>query len=225
MYGATHVGRDHVRVGRNNQDGVFVSRDVVVVTDGCGSQPHSEVGAQLGARFLGEWLQKAVVDSTLPVRAVDAVTHWLSLMTTWPPLPDGERVGVRGQLLETHFLFTFLAAVRSGDEVLVFGMGDGRVLVDNRSLVLDAGDDNAPDYCAYRVFSSSPSSPVTHFHGAASRVALMTDGLSSLPSDAVNELCSEGLHRNPLTLQRRLNVLASRERLHDDATIAVLGGT
>ena len=96
MYGATHVGRDHVRVGRNNQDGVFATRDVVVVTDGCGSQPHSEVGAQLGARFLGEWLQKAVVDSTLPVRAVDAVTHWLSLMTTWPPLPDGERVGVRG---------------------------------------------------------------------------------------------------------------------------------
>lgn len=213
MVAATHVGRDHVRVGRNNQDGAFASENVVVVTDGCGSQPQSEVGAQLGARFLGEWLSSAEFDSSLPERAVDALTSWIDLVS----LRTGERSGI----LEQYFLFTFLAAVRSGSEIVVFGMGDGALSVDGRLVTLDSGDDNAPTYCAYRLTSSSPPSVVTHFSGEASQVALMTDGLSAVVAD---ELWSPGLARNPFTLQRRLNVLATRERLHDDATIAILGG-
>ncbi|MGV3620103.1 MAG: protein phosphatase 2C domain-containing protein [Archangium sp.] len=219
MFAATHVGRDHVRVGRNNQDGAFASENVVVVTDGCGSQPQSEVGAQLGARFLGEWLCSAAFDESLPSRAVDALVKWIDVVSL--SLQSGERVRERGEHLEPFFLFTFLAAVRRDDEFIVFGMGDGVVSVDSDLLTLDSGDDNAPNYCAYRLTSSSPPSVVTHFTGRASRVALMTDGLSGV---AAGELWSPGLARNPFTLQRRLNVLAARERLHDDATIAILGG-
>ena len=50
------AGRDHRRVGRNSQDAVRVVGDdgalVAVVTDGCGSAPHSEVGAHLLAQLL-----------------------------------------------------------------------------------------------------------------------------------------------------------------------------
>ncbi|PZR13510.1 MAG: hypothetical protein DI536_12175 [Archangium gephyra] len=215
MFAATHVGRDHVRVGRNNQDGAFSSENVVVVTDGCGSQPQSEVGAQLGARFLGEWLSSRELDATLPERAVDALTRWLDALSL--TLQSGER----GRLLESFFLFTFLAAVRRADDVIVFGMGDGSVCIDGRLITLDVGDDNAPNYAAYRLTSSSPPPVVTHFTGRASQVVLMTDGLSTVRAD---ELWSPGLSRNPFSLQRRLNVLAARERLHDDATIAILGG-
>lgn len=53
---ASVCGKDHQRVGRNNQDAVAVERGerhlVLVVSDGCGSSPGSEVGAQLGARLL-----------------------------------------------------------------------------------------------------------------------------------------------------------------------------
>ena len=52
-----------------------------MVTDGCSSQPQSEVGAQLGARFLGQWLalQKELTPD-LPARATDALTAYLSQM-------------------------------------------------------------------------------------------------------------------------------------------------
>jgi len=56
----TIIGREHVRLGKNNQDKVIVSvRDdsiVAVVTDGCGSGNSSEVGAALIATWLGTWL-------------------------------------------------------------------------------------------------------------------------------------------------------------------------
>ena len=55
MFSGTHIGREHVRIGRNNQDGVFTSPQVAVVTDGCSSQPQSEVGAQLGMHRSVVW--------------------------------------------------------------------------------------------------------------------------------------------------------------------------
>ena len=109
MFAATHIGRDHLRIGRNNQDGVFTAPRVAVVTDGCSSQPHSEVGAQLGARFLGQWLSaQSELTAELPHRATDALSGYLyqSVLALGPEVEP---------LLERYFLFTFLAAVRVGD--------------------------------------------------------------------------------------------------------------
>jgi hypothetical protein len=253
VYSASHIGRNHLRVGRNNQDGHFASSSVVVVTDGCSSQPNSEVGAQLGARFLGEWLEgQSTVDAETPKRAMNALCTWM--------LESAKALG--GDLrttLERYFLFTVLAAVRQHDSLslrergegwgegpdaarepltrrfappsprvagrgvtLVVGMGDGGLLVDDAVIRLDSGPDNAPNYCAYRLFDR-PSEPELHFFGEDARVALMTDGLNSLDPVRLRALVNpEGLSRNPLTLQRRLNVLAETERFTDDATLAVL---
>lgn len=216
MSSATHIGRDHLRVGRNNQDGHYASSSVVVVTDGCSSQPNSEVGAQLGARFLGEWLEtQTSLDAETPQRAMNALCTWM--------LESAKALG--GDLratLERYFLFTVLAAVRQGRRVLVFGMGDGGLVIDDNVIRLDSGPDNAPNYCAYRLFER-PSDPELHFFGEDARVALMTDGLNTLDPVRLRVLVNpEGLSRNPLTLQRRLNVLAETERFTDDATLAVL---
>ena len=63
-----------------------------------------------------------------------------------------------------------------------------------------------------------------HFLGPARRLAVMTDGFDRLTPPRLLELTNdEALHRNPLTFQRRLNVLAETERFTDDATIALLG--
>ncbi|RKH40422.1 hypothetical protein D7X12_20835, partial [Corallococcus sicarius] len=54
-------GREHARTGRNNQDAVCVREGehglVALVADGCGSQPCSELGAQLGVRRLAQAAQ------------------------------------------------------------------------------------------------------------------------------------------------------------------------
>ena len=54
--GRNHVGRNGLLIGQNNQDGMTILTEpnalIAVVTDGCGSQGQSEVGARLGARLL-----------------------------------------------------------------------------------------------------------------------------------------------------------------------------
>ena len=217
MYSATHIGREHLRIGRNNQDGVFTASRVAVVTDGCSSQPQSEVGAQLGARFLGQWLSKqSELSADLPEQATDALTSYLyqSVLALGPEVDA---------MLERYFLFTYLAAIRIGDRGMIFGLGDGAFLVDDELVKIDSGPENAPPYCAYRLTTSgSRPEAQTHFIGEAKRFAVMTDGLNQLTTERVKELTAE-LNPNPLTLQRRLNVLAEKERFADDATIALVG--
>jgi hypothetical protein len=218
------MGREHVRLGRNNQDGWWLeqrgARVVGVVTDGCGSQPHSEIGAKLGAQFLCTWLCGAALSDELPLRAAEALTAWLSrtALEFGPELVN--------PVLERSFLFTFLAVVREGTECWVFGMGDGAVWVDEQVTVLDPGPENAPQYCAYRLGEARQPGPTLHFRGAAARVALMTDGFEALlkrDAPRVGALFEDrAAWKNPLTLQRRLNVLVEAERLADDATLIVV---
>src|SRR5579885_3047520 len=80
---ASVLGRDHVAPGKNNQDAVFAAVNAEgsyagVVCDGCGSSPHSEVGAQLGARMIGPellkaapWIMAAVAKGAHRVRLVN----------------------------------------------------------------------------------------------------------------------------------------------------------
>lgn len=220
MFSATHIGREHLRLGRNNQDGHFASAAVIVVTDGCGSQSGSEVGAQLGARFLGEWLSAqppSAIDAHTPERAISALCDFLA--ATARALGGDWRDN-----LERFFLFTVLAAVRFDERALVFGLGDGAVLVDERLTRLESGPDNAPYYCAYRLTAAEGSrQPVqVHHLGPAGRVAVMSDGLDKLDPVRLRALVELDVLKNRLTLQRRLNVLAETERFTDDATLAVL---
>lgn len=219
---ASVIGREHVRLGKNNQDGVCVVQQpgqlVAVVTDGCSSQPFSEAGARLGARAMASIV--AGLDQPLdaiPSLAMDRLTGWLERLVTSTGEPD--------VVLEQFGLFTLLCAVRRGQESIVFGAGDGAVLIDHRLIPLDSGEDNAPDYLGYRLTGRSVP-PRIHHTGAARRLAVATDGfgpwLAAHPTRLVELLDEPQLRRNPVHLQRRLNVLAQTERFGDDATLAVI---
>jgi Protein phosphatase 2C len=213
------MGREHLRLGRNNQDGCAVrvtpTHEVGVVTDGCGSQVSSEVGAQLGAQFLAGWLSQQALDERLPSRATDALTAFL--------FRSASELGLDS--LDRFFLFTFLAAVRVGAQTQVFGIGDGVVVVDELVLRLDPGPDNAPPYCAYRLGSAHRPEASVHFQGTCQRVAVMTDGLTALTDDEVKGVLAQVADSaNPLAVQRRLTVMAETKRLHDDSSLVVLGG-
>jgi hypothetical protein len=219
-------GREHARLGRNNQDGWAVrsgqGRLAAVVTDGCGSQPRSEVGAQLGARFLAGWLLAPGDLEALPARALEALCGFLDRVASEL---DG---GAAARALEELMLFTFLAVVREGQRTIAFGVGDGALLIDDTWIRLDAGPDNAPDYAAYRLARGlAPRTPEVqrHFHGEAGRCVLMTDGLPGLPAGGVERLVDgAGGWTNPFTLQRRLTLATEAHALADDATLVVAGG-
>ena len=60
----TVIGRDHRVSGKNNQDAFCcLMADhliVAVVCDGCGSSPHSEVGAKIGAKIIAAEILRSI---------------------------------------------------------------------------------------------------------------------------------------------------------------------
>lgn len=220
---ATVIGREHVRLGRNNQDGVVVATrgetTVAVVADGCSSQPFSEVGARLGARSLAVMTAalEHVALADLPAVAFDHLTAWLERLVKAVEVDDATAV------LEQYGLFTVLCAAQRGGEAVVFGSGDGAVFVDGQLTRLDSGEANAPAYVGYRL-NGKHIAPRVHHLGPARRLALATDGLDGWldrAPDGLRLLLDEPhVWTNPAHLQRRLNVLNEQERFTDDTTLA-----
>ncbi len=219
--GASVIGREHVRLGRNNQD-AWASAEhrraqTIVVADGCSSETNSEVGAQLASRWLARWVAQhsadQALDAQLALDATRALTAWLYRLAS---SLDGDEASV----IQHYLLFTVLCATSFGDSTLVFGIGDGVVQVDERLILLDSGPENAPSYIAYRLTGATRPEPQIHFIGTARQVTLMTDGLEPVAHRATTLLSELGA--NPRALQRRLNVFSETERLLDDATIATL---
>ena len=232
------IGREHLRLGRNNQDGAAVlEKDgiaVAVVTDGCGSGPSSEVGARLGARFLARRIlseaRKNGLTTELPSRVCEGLVSFLFTVARGLDL-EGESLG---DDVAQQLLFTFQCAVMDGERALVFGVGDGVVAVDDAVTVLEPGAGNAPAYLAYRLVPQSllpldfrahaATAPVLHHFGPASLVALATDGLSGKGAELLALSSDDSVWKNPFQLGRRLNVLAARpgEGLSDDTTVALV---
>jgi hypothetical protein len=196
---ATVRGREHARLGKNNQDAGAGCREngatAIVVADGCGEGAFSEVGARLIARFVS---QKAC--SATPEETVDALVAWLRGLSLGP------------QFVQEQLLSTFLCAVARPGDLTVFGIGDGLVYVDGALRLLEAGPDNAPPYVAYRLLDLE-APLIVHHRGPAKRLAIGTDGAHGL------ELESCFGWTNEHALQRRLNLTAG---LHDDCTLALM---
>lgn len=219
--GASVIGREHVRLARNNQDAWGFAEhqgaSAIVVTDGCSSEKNSEVGAQLAARWLSQWVAQhgasEALNDDFAVRATKAMTAWLYRLA-------GSFEGELVNAVQQHLLFTFLCAVTFNGRSLVFGIGDGVVVIDDDIIRLDSGPENAPNYIAYRLLEGRAPEVQVHFVGEAKRLSVMTDGFEAC-AHKVTELISN-LGGNPLGLQRKLNVFSETERLSDDATIATL---
>jgi len=239
----TIIGREHVRLGRNNQDAAAVRRrpDVVavVVADGCSSGRFSEVGARLGASFLAERLAATRPEDAAGVRgSVAALRDFLRTVAVG--VLQGDVDGLSAAVHD-HFLFTLLGAVITRTRAIVFGMGDGVYSINGRPTVLDAGPDNAPPYLGYDLLAKTAdeSGVAVHADMPAAEVRTLligTDGLVDLMQRAHEPLASgepqgglaqfeidDGLLKGPLLLQKRLVVLGeTNRRLRDDTTVVVV---
>jgi hypothetical protein len=231
---ASVIGREHVRTGRNNQDSLHVCGEgdvlVAVVTDGCGSGAHSEVGAQLGARCVGRAVlsvlgQGCKVESPEFLEQVRTeVLGFLSSLT--------KQLGT--SLVGEHLLFTVVGAVVTPERTLVFSAGDGLWALNGEVHALGPFPNNAPPYLAYGLL---PQGGVKLEQQALvpteDVMALMlgTDGavdLSKLTEARVPESdepvgplsqywTNERYFQNPDALRRRLSLLG-RESVRADFT-------
>ncbi|MFP2931169.1 protein phosphatase 2C domain-containing protein [Pyxidicoccus sp. 3LG] len=228
---ASVLGREHARAGRNNQDALCVRASehglVAVVADGCGSQPCSELGAQLGARRL---VQAALV-RLAEGECVDEATFLPGLREDVLCLL-GELRGELGRDALGDFLFTLVGAVVTPSKTLVFSAGDGVWALNGEVHPLGPFPGNAPPYLAYALWRGDDVPLATHALVPTEDVhALMlgTDGVADLARLATarvpekDELvgplsqvwADDRYFANPDALRRRLALL-NRESVRAD---------
>lgn len=164
------IGRDHVRIGINNQDAYYGDYTddalIAVVCDGCGSGVHSEVGAKIGARLVVETIQSSLVER--PFKADEAIAFppkqfWeqirqevLKQMQTIAISMDSNGE-VFESIIHNYLLFTIVGVSISPVGATLFSIGDGIIIVNGEVKQLGPFPGNAPPYLAYDLLDSSIS--------------------------------------------------------------------
>jgi hypothetical protein len=242
----TVIGREHVRLGRNNQDGVAVHLEdgliVAAVTDGCSSARASEVGARLAA----EWIVARAPEYLAWFAGASPAELANELLSGLVDYVGRVARDLAPCALGELFLFTVLAAIVDEERTIVFGLGDGVFSLNGAVTRLESGEHNAPKYAAYRLLGSSlleldPGSlePAVHVVTPTAELEsliIATDGALELEErrqepmrdgDAqggLDALCRlEGLRTNATLLHKRLNAIgAVAGRLRDDTSVVAI---
>jgi hypothetical protein len=217
---ASVTGAAHLRAARNCQDAVSILRTndalVLVVADGCGSAPHSEVGAKLGAAIVAEELARTRDIEEAAARALSRLEAVASAAA-----------GPREAFILDHLLFTTVAAVIREDETVVVSAGDGVFSINGASSVIGPFEENAPPYLAYALLDGMPGCFTVEHRIATSEltaVAIATDGAAGIATDTLAALHHDELvFRNPDALRRRLfRLTRGAGILDDDTTVALV---
>jgi len=147
--GLDHLGRNQLLLGKNNQDAYYFSTDpsgaiVAVICDGCSKKPHSEVGAKLACKILGEAILRNHMDDAWLSRAQDDMLAQLRVLA----LVMG---GSFTEAVQDYFLFTTIGLFIRNEDVFIFGAGDGVYAVNDVITELEPEEGNKPKYIAYRM--------------------------------------------------------------------------
>lgn len=253
--GGSLTGQAHVAAGRNNQDAfaweVNEAGLVAVVCDGCGSAPHSEVGAQLGARFVTSAcagrLASGLDPEDLLERARRDVVERLRGVTAAMTAGGADNAAAFARTVLDYFLFTVVGAVVTPRWATTFALGDGLVLLNGERRQLGPFEDNEPPYLGYTLLTRSGNERSFDVHRPvpveeARSLLLATDGAIDLealadravlgrqePVGALSQFwVDDRFFANRDMVRRRLAVASRGPRgalLPDDTTLVVVRRT
>ena len=251
--GGSVAGQLHLAAGRNNQDAygweVGAGGLIAVVCDGCGSRPHSEVGALIGARLVVQALRRLRRAGLEGARLFDDVHRQVLAGLRAVARQLGARDGRLAETVIDYLLFTIVGVLITEREAIPFSLGDGLIVVNGEERDLGPFPDNEPPYLAYglrpRGFDAGRAGrPAFQVHEATPverlrTILIGTDGVRDLRAiagravpgraEVVGPLSQfwtdDGYYRNRDRVRRRLAVLTRGARaglLADDTTLVVL---
>lgn len=163
------IGKEHRRIGKNNQDALFIdsrpSTIVATVADGCGSSPHSEVGAKLMlpifARILLNQVERYIFsfppEEIASFRPFDkSLWERVRLDTLAQMRVIANSMGESlSKTVNDYFLFTVVGVLITPGSASFFSIGDGVIIVNGEVLNLGPFPDNAPPYLGYEITGTS----------------------------------------------------------------------
>ncbi len=227
-------GRDHRSSLRNNHDAFYWEAHpgvlVAVVCDGCGSGEHSEVGAKLGARIAVRQVLRWFGTSPKAFAKEKIADHGLpmvarSVLSQIGLLAD-QMAGSFSQVVSEYFLFTIVGVIVTQEDAIVFGAGDGLIIMNGGVVILGDGK-NRPSYLAYGlVETESPIDPefkvVAYEKQSDLRsILLATDGVRDLINSSEKKIpgkdekvgsieqfwTNDAFFKNQFGIQRRLGLI------------------
>lgn len=160
--GGSVLGRNHRQSGKNNQDFYCWNKTddffVGIVADGCGSHPHSEVGAKIGSRILMEQLSFGL--KCYGGRLTSHMDHvgdgqnpfWEKIRQNtlaYLRVVVNSMGGSFHQTVLDYFLFSFVGVIVGPDIVTIFSCGDGMYALNGEVRVIEPLEGNKPIYLAY----------------------------------------------------------------------------
>lgn len=220
MAGASVVGKEHRRTARNNQDSLYTFANefcfIALVADGCGSQPHSEVGAWLWPRMLAKKLAALSMPFAETMHPPYALDYACQAAAQSMFLLDEALPGELDETFGQYALTTIVGLYATKFEAEFLVLGDGIVVINDEVTVIESPG-NAPAYPAYgAVRPRSDVWPEIEFQwrqvmplDEVESFVLATDGASDLMAhDALEGLpLQDRFYSNPDRLRRHLTVL------------------
>lgn len=236
---ASIIGREHIRLWRNNQDCVRVEKVLVrgneyifgVVTDGCSEGQHSEVGANLLANFICGEIPMILFNET-PLEDLPKALFYRSLgylRAIAAQTVTGEVAKVV-DFIKDYLLCTVVGFVMDKQDTVIYHAGDGLIAINDQ--VIRINEDNKPAYLAYHLVDRSflVQKEATVLADEFSVYAIQTKVVQRLivASDGLEEATIPEMwkHERDIHLERALKRL-SRLGSHfaDDCSLVVVEKT
>jgi len=238
----------------NNQDAFYwvVSNEVLVavVSDGCGSGEHNEVGAKIGCRVVANqlafWLRRfGLCSPTTPIAAFREPFMW-----------EASRAAIIEEIVKVarnmgsdfyrtikgFFLFTVNGVLMTESVVVSFSIGDGFCMANGNSFELGEYPEDAPPYMMYSPIQDKLRDPTPELYkfqvnavwttDCVQHVVIGSDGVGKFLMPALNNDISEfwtddRYFQNSDQVRRRLAVINKtnfkvRGPLKDDTTLIVI---
>jgi len=154
LLSGTATGGDHIEAATNGQDSFSIrvadGSIVVVVADGCSSQPHSEVGAKMVAPMLATFLEQAIrKGQSLEDQRIWNYLRDLLLAKILSTATDMAGDHPVAPVLNKYFQFTLVGMVMTPQTTVFFSRGDGMFGINGKVTTIEPEAGNRPAYLVY----------------------------------------------------------------------------
>lgn len=168
------IGTDHIKTNLPNQDYVFAFLNLKIVTDGCGSGHHSQVGthifAQLFSREVATFIkcvnENKRVQLMKYVKNSNPDTAKLLESLNKGQLPEEALIGIINSIMDKmlflcsdskfifdNYCFTILICLEYDDEFVTYTCGDGFVITETADEITFEELDPDAEYPAYYIYN------------------------------------------------------------------------
>lgn len=233
--GGSIIGREHLRTGKNCQDGYAWKEaggvTVAVVCDGCGSSDHSEVGSKMGAKIvvnsvLGFYLMHPGAFPYVAMKNPGLQAVQRSVLTTIQSAAN-QMAGSFSENISDYFLFTILGLIldENDGKAYIFGCGDGTFYVNDVATRIPSPN-NAPGYLSYNLIETNAGQTNLGMGwmgdvASVKSMLIATDGVDELASSFDRSIAGkeekiggisqfwekDGFFKNPFSIGHRLALI------------------